>query len=207
MRTLTLIVLACLASAAQATGVNYVGRIGAKAVVSVNGGAPRLVAVGQRLPGGVTLVALDRDTATFEAGGERYAVRMGSHTALAAAPATVTLTADDRGHFTAPGTVNGARVRFLVDTGASLVSLPAVDARRLGIDYLKGAPALLETANGTAAGYLVKLDAVEVGGLVARNVDAVVLEGGAGLPLLGMSFLARMDMRRDGDTMALTRRY
>lgn len=208
MRPLALIaLLALLPAAADAAGVNYIGRIGGKAIVSVNGGAPQVVAIGQRLPGGVALVALDRDTAEFERRGERYAVRMGSHTAPATAPASVTLRADDKGHFTTTGTVNGGPVRFLVDTGASFVSLPAADARRLGIDYLNGAPAEFNTATGIATGYLVKLDAVQVGGIVVRNVDAAVLEGGARTALLGMSFLGRMDMRRDGETMALTRRF
>ncbi len=64
------------------------------------------------------------------------------------------------------------------------------------------------TANGTTSGYLVKLDTVKVGSVTLHGVDAVVMEGrGLGSPLLGMSFLNRMDMKREGDIMTLTRRY
>ena len=66
----------------------------------------------------------------------------------------------------------------------------------------------METANGIAAAYRIKLDTVRIGDLVVNNVDAVVMEGDS-LPvaLLGMSFLNRMDIRREGQIMTLTRRY
>jgi aspartyl protease family protein len=64
------------------------------------------------------------------------------------------------------------------------------------------------TANGTAIAYKVTLDTVRVGDIAINNVDAVVLEGGQ-LPfaLLGMSFLNRMEMKREGQVMILTRRF
>jgi aspartyl protease family protein len=121
---------------------------------------------------------------------------------------TVSITADTLGHFTADGQVNGQLVRFVVDTGASLVSIPVSEAQRLSLDYQKGQKARMNTANGVTTGYLVKLDTVKVGGVTLRGVDAVVIEGtGFGSPLLGMSFLNRMNMKREGDIMTLTRRY
>jgi len=66
----------------------------------------------------------------------------------------------------------------------------------------------VQTANGTAAVYLVKLDAVRVGDITVNNVDAVVVEDGKlGIALLGMSFLNRMEMKRAGDTLTLIKRY
>jgi aspartyl protease family protein len=64
------------------------------------------------------------------------------------------------------------------------------------------------TANGVAQVYRVKLDSVRLGDIVLNNIDGVVHEGGA-LPvvLLGMSFLGRLEMRHDGDTLTLTRKY
>jgi aspartyl protease family protein len=119
----------------------------------------------------------------------------------------VTLTADTRGHFVVEGQVNGGAVRFLVDTGATTIALSSADAMRLGIDYRKGQRGLVGTANGTAAAYRVKLDTVQVGGIVANNVDAAVLEGNLPIALLGMSFLNRMDMKREGQTMVLIKRF
>ena len=67
---------------------------------------------------------------------------------------------------------------------------------------------MMQTANGTTAGHLVKLDKVKVGGIELTNVDGVVLEQGLGaVGLLGMSFLNRVEMQRDGQTMTLIRRF
>ena len=130
---------------------------------------------------------------------------------MASSPAvaeSAVLTADLQGHFRTDGQVNGRSVRFVVDTGATLIALPADEARRLSIDYRKGQMAMMRTANGTAAGYIVKLDTVSIGNVTLYGVDAVVLEGvGLATPLLGMSFLNRMNMMREGNIMTLTRRY
>ncbi|MGL4409523.1 MAG: retropepsin-like aspartic protease family protein, partial [Zoogloea sp.] len=68
-------------------------------------------------------------------------------------------------------------------------------------------PASLQTANGVVQAWRVKLDTVQVGDVTLRNVDGIV--HGADMPfvLLGMSFLNRMEMRRDGNTMVLRQRY
>mgnify|MGYP001566123485 FL=1 len=99
-------------------------------------------------------------------------------------------------------------MRFLVDTGATLVSLAASEAKRLGINYLQGVRGRIQTANGVATAYRVKLDTVRIGDITINNVDAVVGENDAmGVSLLGMSFLNRMEMKRDGQSMTLTRRF
>ena len=66
----------------------------------------------------------------------------------------------------------------------------------------------LNTANGAAVGYRITLDSVRIGDISLNGVEAVVMEGNA-LPvaLLGMTFLNRMEMRRDGQTMTLTKRF
>jgi aspartyl protease family protein len=208
--------IACLAlflcaGAAQATDINVVGLFPGKAVVSINGGQPRTLSAGSKTEDGVTLLSSDRDSATFEVDGGKRTLKMGQHYSAPGGKAsqqTVTLAADSRGHFFINGQVNGAQVRFLVDTGATWVSLSRDDAVRLAIDYHKGEPSLMNTANGVAPAYKVKLDSVRVGDITAANVDAVVMEGsGPGIALLGMSFLNRMDMRRDGQTMVLTKRF
>ena len=197
-----------MAAPAAATDVNVVGLFGAKAVVSINGAQPRTLAVGQRSPVGVLLVAVDRDTATFEIDGKRRALKMGqAYASTGGGGNSVTLKADASGHFVAEGQVNGGTVRFLVDTGATAVALPAAEARRLGINYLRGERGLVQTANGAAPAYRVKLDTVRLGDITLNNIDAMVLEGGLAMPLLGMTFLNRTEMKRDGETMVLTKRY
>jgi aspartyl protease family protein len=195
---------------ASATDITVSGLFTNKAVVQIDGGPLQTLAVGQKTPQGVVLVSVDRDSATFDVDGKRMTLGLGRARMSATPPAaeTVSITADTMGHFTADGQVNGQAVRFVVDTGASLVSIPVSEARRLSLDYQKGQKARMNTANGATTGYLVQLDTVKVGGVTLHGVDAVVIEGtGFGSPLLGMSFLNRMNMKREGDIMTLTRRY
>ncbi|HSB49310.1 MAG TPA: TIGR02281 family clan AA aspartic protease [Burkholderiales bacterium] len=201
------------ASGAAAVDINVVGLTTGKAVVSIEGGKPRTLSVGQVTPEGVKLISASSESAVFEVNGERRTLAVGEGAAVAsAAPArggtSVTLIADSRGHFTTIGVVNGVSLQFLVDTGATAVVLSSADARRAGVNYLAGARALTQTANGVVPVYAVKLDSLRVGDITLSNVDASVIEGDK-LPvaLLGMSFLNRMEMRREGTTLTLIRRY
>lgn len=202
-----------LAGSAAAVDINVVGLFPNKAVVSINGGKPRTLSVGETTPEGVRLISANSESATFEVGGKRETLAAGQGAAVAAVSPSggsgkVTLVADARGHFITTGAINGNTVRFLVDTGASSVVLSSQEARRLGINYLAGARAFSQTANGVVPVYRIKLDTVRVGDITANNVDADVIEGDKlPLALLGMSFLNRMEMRRDGVTMTLTKRY
>ncbi len=186
------------------------GTFGDKAaILSIDGGEPRSVRVGQSA-GGVTVIAVEKDRATIEIGGARRTIRRGQHyrsDPKADERQSVVLSAGPGGHFVTEGTVNGGAVRFLVDTGATSIALPAADAVRLGIDYRRGVPGTLMTANGPAPAYRVKLDSVRVGAIELSNVDAVVMERGLAVALLGMSFLNRVEMRREGATLTLTRRF
>ncbi|MBI3374235.1 MAG: TIGR02281 family clan AA aspartic protease [Betaproteobacteria bacterium] len=198
---------------AFATDVSVVGVIGDRAAVLVIDGAePRTVRLGQKL-NGVSLIAVTRQGATLEFDGKRRTLALGQHLRdnAPAAPAgttSVTLAADTRGHFVGEGQVNNLPVRFLVDTGATMVSLPEDDARKLGIDYSHGQRGAVKTANGVVTVYRVKLDTVRVGSIELHNVDALVHEGsGLDVVLLGMSFLNRVEMQRAGDRLTLKRRF
>lgn len=109
----------------------------------------------------------------------------------AASAASITKASD--GHYWAEADVDGRRVRFLVDTGASAVALTLEDATRLGLDpktlsYDYG----VQTANGQARAALVKLASVSVAGAKVKNVEAFVIEKGLDTSLLGMSYLGRL---------------
>ena len=191
--------------------VNVIGLFTNKAVVVINGGPPRTISAGERTPEGVLLVAADSKNATLEIEGKRQVVGLGTHAetpSLTGARQSVTLGSDSNGHFFADGMVNGGRMRFLVDTGATMVTLSSDDARRLGIDYRQGSRVVSQTANGRVIVYRVRLDNVAVGGVTILNVDAVVQEGsGLDMALLGMSFLNRTEIRREGENLTLTKRY
>ena len=206
-----LLALAALAPpAAAASEVLLVGVFGDKAaILAVDGGTPKTIKVGQKF-GDITLISVDKDRATIESGGKRSVLVRGqtySSTGGSSAHQSVTLAAGAGGHFITEGAVNGGQVRFLVDTGATMIALPASDANRLGISYRRNDVATVQTAAGPASAYRVKFDSVRVGGIELSNVDGVVVESGLPVALLGMTFLNRVEMTRDGDRMTLTRRY
>ena len=115
----------------------------------------------------------------------------------------VTLERNAGGHFVATGRINGEPVEFLLDTGASLVSVPASLAERLGLE--RGVSATFETANGQARGYLTTFDEIALGGLSVSDVRGSINPGiGGDTALLGMSFLNRFDIRIRGSQMILS---
>ena len=204
--------LGCLCTfscATSALDVGLAGIMGSKAMLMINGGEPRAVAVGQAVDG-VRLISVTGDQAIVEVDGKKRPLRVGQHavgSANADGSGKVILTADSQGHFVTNGTINGAAVKFLVDTGATLISLGASDARRIGIDASKGQRGITNTANGQAQVSKVKLDTVRVGDVTLHNVDALVHQNELPVALLGMSFLNRMEMQRDGGTMTLKKQY
>ena len=206
-----LLLLACsLGAAAQPSDVALIGVIGDKAaIVAVGGGEPITIRAGQTRSG-ITVVSVERESATIEVGGVKRRLSLGQHHRNAAASdsrQSVTLAADTAGHFISEGQVNGGPVRFVVDTGATMVALPAADARRLNIDYRKGKRSQTRTANGTVQVYVITLERVKVGAIELSSVEGIVIEQGLDIALLGMSFLSRVDMRHEGQTMTLVRRF
>ncbi len=199
----------CLAALpAWAAEVSFVGAIGDKAAILViDGGAPRTVRLGQSLQG-VKVVSVDGERAVIEVDGVRRSLLRGQHYQTTASDRqTTVLAADGRGHFIAEGFVNGKPLRLVVDTGATVVALPASEAVRLGIDYRKGLPGTTRTAGGVVPVYRVTFDTVKVGGIVLQAVEGLVIEQGLDIALLGMSFLNRVEMRNEGQTMILVRRF
>lgn len=199
-----------IVSGVQAAEVGLAGLFPGKTLLTINGGVPRIVAVGATTAEGVKVVSVQGETATLEIDGKKRVLRVGQNVAAQSSgsgPATAVLTADANGHFLTTGNINGKSVRFLVDTGASMISLGASDAYRIGLDPGKGQSSTVMTANGTATVSRVKLDTVRVGEITLNNVDALLHQQDMPVALLGMSFLNRMEMQRNGETMTLKKRY
>jgi aspartyl protease family protein len=200
----------CLATLAHATDVTLIGLFPGKAVITVNRGSPRILSPGEKTAEGVQLVSTDAQGAVLEIDGKRQSLEMGRHFESAAetgARQTVTLSRDASGHFFTDAQVNGTHVRFMVDTGATLVAIPLAEALRLGIDYSKGAPGYSVLADGRrVASWRVMLDNITVGDVTLLNVEGSVNQG-TGTPLLGMSFLGRTELRYEGQNLTLTKRY
>lgn len=109
------------------------------------------------------------------------------------------------GHFYTDASIDGVRVRLLVDTGASIVALTGEDAAALGLTWDEASLAPIgRGANGTVNGVPVRLDRVEVDGIEARDVQAAIIPEGLDVSLLGQSFLSRIqNVEISGDEMRL----
>jgi aspartyl protease family protein len=209
-RSLLLALVLCAGAAHGAeVSIGVVGLFPGKAVLVIDNAAPKTYAVGASVAPGVLLAKVDTDSAGFDLHGKRQTIALGAHMnrTPASNSTSVTLQADGRGHFMAEGQINGGTLRMLVDTGATLIALPAQDAQRLGIPYKKGERGMVNTANGPVPVYRVRLDSVKIGDIVLNQVDAVIQENGLPYALLGMSFLKRTEMRRDGEQLTLTKRF
>jgi aspartyl protease family protein len=208
---IALLLLLSASFGARAADVALIGMLGETAAVfAVDGGEPKAVKVGQKWRG-ISLISVEREQATVEIDGKQRVLKIGQHyrsTSTAASDRqSVTLAADPRGHFVSQGSINGNPVRFLVDTGATTVALPAAEAQRLGIDYRKGQRGFTSTAGGLVPVYRVRFDSVKLGSIELSGVEGIVIEQGLDIALLGMSFLNRVEMKRDGHTMVLIRRF
>src|SRR5262245_2000909 len=144
---IVLFVLLACGMTARAADVALIGIIGdSAAVVAIDGGNPITIKSGQTRSA-ITIVSIERARPTIQFQGRTRTLALGQHhrnpssVPAATSAQSVTLAADTRGHFITEGTVNGQPVRFVVDTGATSIALPAADAIRLGIDYRKGIPA------------------------------------------------------------------
>jgi aspartyl protease family protein len=121
-------------------------------------------------------------------------IAMPSDSAANAGPRTLSIPHDGRGHFATEGRIDGQRIAFMIDTGASVIALNESSAARFGLrpsrnDYR----ATVSTANGTVKAAPTRLPIVEVGGLIVRDVDAMVLPDEAlSENLLGLSFLSKL---------------
>ena len=198
------------------TQVLLQGVLPGRALLSINGGAPTSVPVGNSVQG-VKVLSLNGDSAVVEIGGRKTTLRLGegavggaatSAEGAASAGGRAVLQSDGRGHFVAQGSINGKAVTMMVDTGASVTVLPANEANRLGIDYrTRGTPGAANTANGRVQTWNLSLDSVRIQGITLYNVSASVIEAPLNTILLGNSFLNRVQMQREGETMVLVRRF
>lgn len=196
-------------AAAQTVTLN--GRLGSQQALLVIDGRPHAVAVGNSVKG-VRVVSLTATQAEVTVDGTRRTLTIGAGPVKVSDPSTassggaIVLTAGHGGHFHTVGQINGKSVAFMVDTGATKVSMGQAEAERLGVDYKSGTRGLAETANGRVPVYAVTLNAVRVGDVEVANVEALVLPANMPHILLGNSFLTRFSMKRENEVMRLERR-
>ncbi|MBT9493541.1 MAG: TIGR02281 family clan AA aspartic protease [Paucibacter sp.] len=200
-------------AAQPASTVSFNGSLGAKTALLLIDGEARTVAVGATVRG-VRLLSLDDGRAEIELGGRRQTLLMGASPgrvgdtgAAAAAGRKIIISAGSGGHFTSSGTINGKTTQFLVDTGATAISISQAEAERMGLNFSAGRSIMTQTANGVVQAHMMQLGSVRVGDVEVRNVEAIVIPGQMSHVLLGNSFLTRFQMQRHNDVLTLDLRY
>lgn len=212
VRALLFAAACLLAGSAMAQSVAMTGSMGSKALLVIDGGAPRALAAGESAQG-VKVVKVTSSDALVEIAGKRQTVMLGAAPVSlggaggGANGSQILLTAGQGGHFYANGSINGRNVNFLVDTGATTIALGQAEAERIGLAYRHGRRIPVGTANGTTVGYLVKLDSVRINDVEIYNVDAIVQPAPMPYVLLGNSFLGRFQMKRENDLLTLDKRF
>ncbi|MGE4239484.1 retropepsin-like aspartic protease family protein [Ramlibacter sp.] len=210
--------LALAGASAFAQTVTLQGTMGSRALLIVDGAAPKAVAPGETHKG-VRLVSTSGDTAVVDIAGKQVSLRVGDTPVSVGTAAAggggggggggrrIVLPVDSGGHFLAQGQINGRAAKFMVDTGASVVALSASDAERMGLNYRAGRQVAMNTANGVAPGWVIRLNSVRIADVEIHDVEAVVTPSAMPFVLLGNSYLNRFQMRRDSDQMVLERRF
>ena len=188
--------------------ITVLGLFQDKAVVKIDG-KQHVLTAGQTSPEGVKLISSNSREAVLEINGEQKTYTLGSHISSTynepAAGKTVTIAPDTSGMYEVNGSINGFQVSFVVDTGATLVSMNRNHAKRIGLNYkFEGTESISQTASGYSKIYLVNLDKVRVGDIEISDVEGAVHDGDfPQVILLGNSFLNRVKLNREGALLLL----
>lgn len=197
------------AATSLAQTVAMTGVMGSKALLIINGSAPKALSANESHQG-VRVVDVQGHSATIEMQGQRQTLRMGDSPISVgkglAGGRKVVLRADSRGHFRENGFINNKPMQYMVDTGASVIGIGQPDAERMGLNFQQGTAVTVRTANGNAQGWRIKLDTVRVGDITVYGIDAVVSPQPMPFVLLGNSFLSQLHMTRQGNEMVLEQR-
>ncbi len=179
-----------------------------KAVVNIDG-KRRLLSVGEASPEGVVLISANAKEAVIEADGERQTYTLGQakggNYKKAVGGNTVAIAPNGFGMYEVNGSINDFQVRFVVDTGASAISMNSAHAKRMGIPYEEeGIKSRTETASGVVDSYVVTLRTVMIDSIKQHDVRAIIIDGDyPSTILLGNSFLQEINMHREGRMLLL----
>lgn len=206
---LALLVLAVPATAQ--TNIEVRGLFKGSAVLEIDG-KQRLLKVGKTSPEGVTLVAADPRKAVIDIAGEQRTLGLSQQISAnyqVAEKREFSVPINGVNQYITTAQINGRRTEVLIDTGANIIAMNSITAKRLGLVYPAGTPSTtVATASGTAAAHLVKLNRIDVGGITANNVDAIIIEGDyPQLILLGMSYLEHVNLREESGILYLKSKY
>ncbi|MFT5132920.1 MAG: aspartyl protease family protein [Gammaproteobacteria bacterium] len=191
--------------------INILGLFKNKAIVQIDG-KQRVLSAGKMSPEGVLLISADSKEAVLEIDGERDTYTLGAHIGgqfkKSKGGTISTIAPDSNGMYWVNGSINGFQVAFVVDTGATLISMNKHQAKRIGLNYkIEGEVSSANTASGVSKIYVMNLDRVKVGDIEVRDVQGAVHD--TDFPkviLLGNTFLNKVNMKREGKILELESR-
>lgn len=207
--TLLLVNLALSLANADETRVKVIALFADKALLQV-GEQKKIVSKGETFEGVLLQSASGRGAVVVVDGNE---MKLGLNQSIAGnfkkpERNSLRIYPDALGMYFVDGAINGEKTRFLVDTGATYVTLSGNKAGQLGIDFRKGSPSQVQTAAAVVTAWTVKLDSVSVGGIRMSNIDATVIAGDQPFEvLLGNSFLQHTRMQKAGAVLELKKRF
>lgn len=192
-------------TAPERSAVHLIGIMGDRGIFRVDG-QQVLIKKGETKDG-LTLIDLNKQSATVKAGTMQWQVNLGMDVGSAIGSKEsnrVSVIRNSQGQYIVQGMINKKTAQFLVDTGANTMFLSRYDADRLGVNYLDGQQGQAMTAGGITNVYRVYLNTVQIAGILMNNVEAVVGDAHVNAPiLLGMSFLSKVKMQQEGNALTL----
>jgi len=209
---------------AEETSLRLIALFKDSAMVEFNG-KQKILRKGQSLSPNIKLISANTKFAEFEVNGKKVSLSLNRNLELSkelidsssvkSSPTndnksqTVQILRNLNGMYETPGFINGRSVHFIIDTGATLVAMDEVQAKRFGIPFrTEGKVAQSSTANGVIKVWRVNIKKVRVGTIELTNVMGSVREGSSGIPvLLGQSFLNRLKVETDNNLMKLKRKF
>lgn len=210
--------LLCSAISAQALAMNdgysqdikVLGLFKNMAVLNVNDHR-KVMRVGDKLQGNMRLLAANSEKAVFEIKGRRIELSMSDtgaiRTDLPVSGGHMAQLISNGGLYSVTGAVNGQLADFVVDTGASYVTMSPQQAKALRLDFSHARKIMMNTANGKATAHVFTVKSIRIGGIELHDVDAAVMDNLASSKiLLGMSFLNHVDMKHGPGLMVLRER-
>ena len=206
----TVILFLSLSISAQAVEkIEVQGLFSNKAVLLIDG-KRHIIAVDETSPEGVKLISATSHAAVLEVDGKQKQYTIGgsrfSTTYVKPKIQKEIIYKNSAGMYMTYGRIDGRSVQFLVDTGASAISMNVDQAKQLGIRFeTLGIPTGVSTASGFVKANRVRLQSVTIGKITQNNIDAFVIDGNHPGPiLLGMTFLGRISVEHSGNTMTLS---
>jgi aspartyl protease family protein len=174
-----------------------------KAILTIDGQRQKLE-IGNTV-NGVTLLEANSKQAVIKVNGETQTLKLGTGTAVFKEDKNgEVIPKNEGGMFVTKVSINGTEVvPAMVDTGASVVAISRKMADKMHLNYISGETGSARTANGRVRTYEVNLDSIKVGKIELKNVTAVITKSDMEEVLLGMTFLERLQVFHNSNSLTL----